>query len=360
MARTADIQVSASRGSTTQELQSEALKTRQRVRQGDTPGDRLSGAWACTQPGALKLPTTGRAPNAKTSVMSPSRGAEEPEAEKQNKDKEQKTGGQGEGEGQTHRHNGTEPEAASADRDKEGGETVGEKRRRETDADAVSFSHNLHRITGLGHIPRESGRGGEEEGQRETADMVREWMRRAKTHRKVKSAERTEDITEHKSLGRRRGARAAEAPPLQLPKEEVPGSQGLLRAGQKDHSWGWGSKPGSGPNPQIPGLLDKGGQKKKAEGPGHPGTSASLPPPATAHERTVGQSCPTGPGATPCPLCLMNTADGRVRQGWAQLWTRQKDGQAAKTCPRKSGPGLFSLAGGGHSGLHRPRGQSQD
>lgn len=191
-------------------------------------------------------------------------------------------------------------------------------------------------------------------------------MRRAETHRKVKSAERTEDITEHKSLGRRHGGgwaggtRAAEAPPLQLPKEEVPGSQGLLRAGQKDHSWGWGSKPGSGPNPHIPDLLDKGEQRKKAEGPRHPGTSASPPPPATAHERTVGQPCPTGPGATPCPLCLMNTASGRVRQGWAQLWTRQRDGQAAKTCPRKSGPGLFSPAGGGHSGLHRPRGQSQD
>lgn len=81
---------------------------------------------------------------------------------------------------------------------------MGEKRRRETDTDAVSFSHNSHRITGLGHIPRESGRGGEEEGQRETTDMVREWMRRAETHRKVKSAERTADITEHKSLGRRR------------------------------------------------------------------------------------------------------------------------------------------------------------
>lgn len=201
---------------------------------------------------------------------------------------------------------------------------MGEKRRSETDTDAVSFSHNLHTITGLGHIPRESGRGGEEEGQRETTDMVREWMRRAETHRKVKSAERTEDITEHKSLGRRRrgggragGTRAAEAPPLQLPKEEVPGSQGLLRAGQKDHSWGWGSKPGSGPNPHIPDLLDKGRQRKKAEGPGHPGTSASPPPPATTHERTVGHPCPTGPGATPCPLCLMNTASGRVRQGWA-------------------------------------------
>lgn len=36
MARTADIQVSASRGSTTQELQSEALRTQRRVREGDT------------------------------------------------------------------------------------------------------------------------------------------------------------------------------------------------------------------------------------------------------------------------------------------------------------------------------------
>lgn len=50
MARTADIQVSASRGSTTQELQSEALRTRQMVRRGPSQGP----GW--TEPGpALSL-----------------------------------------------------------------------------------------------------------------------------------------------------------------------------------------------------------------------------------------------------------------------------------------------------------------
>lgn len=40
-----------------------------------------------------------------------------------------------------------------------------EERRRETEADAVSFSLNLHRITGLGLIPRDCGRGGKEEDE---------------------------------------------------------------------------------------------------------------------------------------------------------------------------------------------------
>lgn len=72
MARTADIQVSASRGSTTQELQSEALKTQQRVRQGDT-SKQGELSQACTEPGALKLPRIDRAPPSKASVMSQSR-----------------------------------------------------------------------------------------------------------------------------------------------------------------------------------------------------------------------------------------------------------------------------------------------
>lgn len=47
---------------------------------------------------------------------------------------------------------------------------MGQKRRRETDTDAVSFSPNLHKITGLGRIPRDSGRGGEgEERERDKA-----------------------------------------------------------------------------------------------------------------------------------------------------------------------------------------------
>lgn len=108
--------------------------------------------------------------------------------------------------------------------------------------------------------------GGEErerdEGRRQT---WREGMRWAETHRKIKQAERTED-THHKAqiFREKMGATAAEAPPPWLPKEEMPSSQGLLRApGQKDCGWGRRSKPGSGPNPHIPCLLDKGGQRKK-------------------------------------------------------------------------------------------------
>lgn len=97
----------------------------------------------------------------------------------------------------------------------------------------------------------------------------------------------------------------------------------------------------------------------------HPGTGANLPSLATTHMGPGGQSCPTGPGSTPNPLCLMNTpvgeSDGGAgAAGRAQLWTRQKDGQGAKAYPRKSVWGLFSLAGGGYRGFHSPWRQSQD
>ena len=70
-----------------------------------------------------------------------------------------------------------------------------------------------------------------------------------------------------------------------------------------------GGGRGSGPNPHVPSLLDKGGQRKKAEGPWHPGTSVSLPPPAIVDEGTVGAVLPSVP---PCPLCLMNTGVGEA------------------------------------------------
>lgn len=74
MARTADIQVSARRGNTTQELQSEALR--------GTVAESLSaltlyrtGWW---EPGPPLSLGTGRAPNSRTSGMSPNkRGAKE-------------------------------------------------------------------------------------------------------------------------------------------------------------------------------------------------------------------------------------------------------------------------------------------
>ena len=109
-----------------------------------------------------------------------------------------------EGGGDRHTDTGTEPEAASGDRRRDWREPAGQRRRRETDTDAVSFSPNLHKITGLGRIPRDSGREGEEEGRSET-DTVRAGMRRAETHWKIKRAERTEDITEHKYSGEMRG-----------------------------------------------------------------------------------------------------------------------------------------------------------
>ena len=77
------------------------------------------------------------------------------------KTKSRKLGVQ-EGGGDRHTDTGTEPEAASGDRRRDWREPVGQ-RGRETGTDAVSFSPNLHKITGLGRIPRDSGRGGEEE-----------------------------------------------------------------------------------------------------------------------------------------------------------------------------------------------------
>lgn len=87
MARTADIQVSASRGSTTQELQSEALRTQQTVRQGDT---RKQGelSQACAEPGALKLPRKDRAPHSRGLSHVPKQSwAEELGSEEQNRDR---------------------------------------------------------------------------------------------------------------------------------------------------------------------------------------------------------------------------------------------------------------------------------
>ena len=49
--------------------------------------------------------------------------------------------------------------------------------------------------------------------------------------------------------------------------------------------------------PTRPSLLDKGVQRKKAEDPWHPGTSVSLPPPATVDEGTVGAVLPSMPHA---------------------------------------------------------------
>lgn len=139
MARTADIQVSASRGSTTQELQREALETQRRVRQGDA-GERGELSQACTEPGALTLPGTDRAPHPKALGMSHSRDGlrswgliNRTETESMNcgaggRDPER-------WEGQTHRHDGTEPQpeaAASGDRGREGRTERWERRRRET------------------------------------------------------------------------------------------------------------------------------------------------------------------------------------------------------------------------------------
>lgn len=99
------------------------------------------------------------------------RGAEVREAEKQNEDRQQKTGGPGEM-GGTDTDTVGEPEAASGGRDGEGGKKQWE-RRRQTATDAVSFSPNVHRSTGRGCLPRDSGRGGEGERRRETTDMAR-------------------------------------------------------------------------------------------------------------------------------------------------------------------------------------------
>lgn len=120
----------------------------------------------------------------------------------------------------------------------------------------------------------------------------------------------------------------------------------------------WGYKQGSGSNPHIPTSLTGEGRGKKAHGPWHLGTSASLPPlPAKAH---MGVS-PAPLGQVPHPAHSASwAAPAGVRQGWEQLWASERDGQGAKTCPGQSSTGLFSLAGGGHSSLHGPGGQSQD
>lgn len=84
---------------------------------------------------------------------------------------------------------------------------------------------------------------------------------------------------------------------------------------------------------------DKGGQRKRAEGPWHPGTSVSLPQPAIVDEGTVGAVLPSSHPAH----SALRTLGWRGRQEGMAL-DKAETWQGAKTCPRKSGPGLFTLA----------------
>lgn len=173
-------------------------------------------------------------------------------------------------------------------------------------------------------------------GRGETTDPERESMRQADTRKDPTVREHgTEGIRAH-IFGDGVGPSAAEPLPPLVPKEAVPGSGGVgvgsLRAqGRKSIAGAGGKSQGhdqTHTSPTFP--WPQGGPREKADRLWHPGTRASLPSPAKAHVGTAGQACPTGPGATPSLLCLNEHPGRRVRQGWEQLWTRQRDGQGAK------------------------------
>lgn len=238
---------------------------------------------------------------------------------------------------------------------------MGQKRRRETDTDAVSFSPNLHKITGLGPHPQRLWEGRRGRGTKRDDRHVRAGMRRAETHWKLKRAERTEDITEHKYSGEMRGPGRQRLLRLSFPRRRCQALGHLLRAGQKDHSWqGWrrwgggGGGWGQGQTHTSPASLTKEGREKRQRVPGIRAPVSACPHQQQSMRAQWGQCCP--PRHT-LPTLPHEQLGWERQAGVGTVLARQRHGRGAKTCPRKSGRVLFSLAGGGHRGLHNPPGE---
>lgn len=110
------------------------------------------------------------------------------------------------------------------------------------------------------------GRGGEEEGQRDDRHSEREDEagRDTQTERAHGGRHRAHIFGE--KMGARAGA--AEAHPLQFPKERPPGPQWLLRALSRKIIAGAGGKSqDQGPTHTSPDFLTGEGRGKKADGP---------------------------------------------------------------------------------------------
>lgn len=244
-------------------------------------------------------------------------------------------------------------QAASGDRQRRGRwkEPVGEKRKREADPDAVSFSSNLHGITGLGLIPPgDCRRGGRRLGEERNGQEEREHETSRHTERfNSPSAWRT---SEHRSLGMGSGPVKQKLFPLRSPRRRCQAPRGCSEPWAERLERGLAIQAGvtTKPTPPCPGS-------------GRQGKSRWVLASRHRSQPALPGYCPHGHSRArlPRPAYPLPLQPGlESEEGWEQLCTRQKDGQGAKTCPRKRSSGLFSPAGGGPSGLHSPWRQSQD
>lgn len=139
---------------------------------------------------------------------------------------------------------------------------MGEKTKRETDAEAVTFS-----LVAENHRPGpHPQRFGERKRDEELTGTVRERMRQADTQTERAHEGRHRAHIFGEKMGARAGA--AEAHPLQFPKERPPGPQWLLRVLSRKIIAGAGGKSqDQGPTHISPDFLTGEGRGKKADGP---------------------------------------------------------------------------------------------